>query len=357
MKSITTILLCLITLSGFTQQDSTAQKRAEYLKALEAQKAKLIAERNPQKEVKPNLYASLSDEGHSQFQKTAFLSGAIINSFAFPALLNLEGRQAFGAGVLFGAASYIIPNIALRNTHISQPMADAFSQSYFRSAIHTALISEQLQLTQSGWGAMAIILPNLEGYGSMFIARNKEFTAGTVALSKNVHDLFFAHAFSLQFESSNFNLAVPALAGIAGYIVGAQMDNGRNYTRGDAHLLTACSMYGSLTTAFLIATVENSNNPFSTPVYTLGALAGGIGGVILGDFLSKKVNLSQNQGTEIKYGMLAGGLAGLGIAALFSETKDDSYYLLAGSFIGASVSGFFLHQKHVGSRIPPKPQF
>ncbi|MFT5336161.1 MAG: hypothetical protein ACJAY8_000252 [Sphingobacteriales bacterium] len=357
MKSISIILLCLISLSGFAQQDSTAQKRSEYLKALEGQKAKLIAERSPQKEVKPNIYANLSDEGHSQFQKTVFISGLLINSFAFPALLNLDGRQAFGAGVLFGAASYVIPNLLLRNTHISQPMADAFSQSYFRGAIHTGIIGAQLGLESTGLGVMALILPNIEGYGSMFIARNQNFSEGTVALSKNMHDLFFAHAFSVQADAYNVNLAVPALAGIAGYAVGVYLDKGRNYTRGDAHLLTASSIYGSLTSAFILATFESSTNPFSAPVYTIGALAGGIGGVILGDYFSKKVNLSQNQGTEIKYGMLAGGLAGLGIAALFTESNEESYYLLAGSFIGASISGFFLHQKHIGTRVAPKPQF
>lgn len=121
----------------------------------------------------------------------------------------------------------------------------------------------------------------------------------------------------------------------AGYAIGTAMSNSRHYTAGDATILANLGMLGAIVPPSLLSVTDSEDEN----LYIGAAIAGSIGGLVLGHSLLAERDFTSSQGSYVSLGTLAGGVMGLGVVFL-TNTDSGKAYAIAGS-AGATL-GFAL---------------
>ncbi len=124
----------------------------------------------------------------------------------------------------------------------------------------------------------------------------------------------------------------------AGLGLGVWLLRDRRYSTGDVAAFRSAGVLG----AQVGATVTRAAGVDESRGIAAGALAAGLGGVVLGDRLLREVELSRGEGLLVNAGHLAGGAAALGITYLIVEEIDEHPVLFLststlGSLLGAGL--------------------
>jgi hypothetical protein len=138
----------------------------------------------------------------------------------------------------------------------------------------------------------------------------------------------------------------------AGLATGGLLARKIVYTRGDAYIVRASGALGALATT----TFTTYADPNDDRVYSSTAMAGAVGGLVLGHVLIRDHDFTSDQGALVTLGEVAGGLFGIGMVSLAAGGHDaDASTYWTGAMLGAA-GGFTVSYLLLESDASLKPK-
>jgi hypothetical protein len=287
--------------------------------------------------------ANIAAEGDGRWALigTSTVVGLGYYGWTLPIAFNVTGGGQFaGAYMLTGAASFFLPFALTLNSPVTWGQANLFYGGATHGPAHAGLFL--LLLNPTGITFQQVALAGLMGgaleiSGGLAWATFSGMTAGTshaIIVGSDIGaGLGFALSTIVAASVSLSTAQVPAglaLAGAAGgAITGSVMGPLLHLTWGDAELLWLSTLVGS----FVPIPFVTWANPSDIRPYTILAILGGTGGVLVGTLALMGMHLDLGQAMLMDLGTLAGGLVGLGTSLILGATSDFRIGLTA-SMIG-----------------------
>jgi len=295
---------------------------------------------------------ALGQDGRFLLLGQTTLLGVGFYGWAVPESLGVEGGAAYaGTYLLTAAGSFFLPFMLTQDQPVTFGMANLSRSGAMRGVGHGALLYHLLTgpdpedfeagLARERARLGTMVLTSLgEGVGGYLWARSEDMDPGRAATIANGADLGQLWGMGLSGVSGedDFSRRGPAglaLAGAAaGVWAGSEWSARRDYTWGDANVMRTGGAVGILSGLALADAVAGGESA----VYWGGALLGSAAGAIVADRMVDGLDFSVGQSVLVQLGTLAGGLTGLGVAAL---VEAETTGLLISSAVGAAA-GFGL---------------
>ena len=249
--------------------------------------------------------------------------------------------------MLTSSAGLLVPLSVTRESTVTDAEASLSLYGGTRGIAHGALVYGLLtgKVSERELGRGVPRLTTLTSLGEVIsgvcIARSSDMSAGTAetiaaggdfGLGLGVgtaHLAGFLHDDSVRPASG----AILIGAGV-GLLAGRWLADQQSYTRGDAWVLRTTHAVGAYAPLALVDMFEPEENR----AYTAAAMGGGVLGVGLGHYLTRRRDFTTGQGLLIASGAAAGGLLGAGLAyVVSSDDADNRTRYLAASALGATV--------------------
>ncbi len=235
-----------------------------------------------------------------------------------------------GLELVIGGLGYLIPSILTANAPMTDGEGSLALGSAFLGAAHGVLLDVLLTNGNPGRevGPFATAVSVGETGIGYLIASKNNMTEGTADMIR-YGGLFgmmdgIGLAFAVNNSASGALWSGMGLAGsAAGYAVGTALANAQEYSRGNASVILTAGIYGALIPPLIYASAISYNtntNPASGLLLT--AVAGNIGGVILGNSLMQGKHFSDGEGTAVILGTTAGFAIGLGMSEILTSSSN-----------------------------------
>jgi len=267
------------------------------------------------------------------------------SGFAMPAILQTRsGRQSTGAYLITAGAGFLAPYFITKNMDITNGMTTLGLHGGMRGIADGALFYWLIKGDTENWDDQAL-------FSSMMVASVGELLAGTsIASSTNMEDGQASTLSTMGLFGGGIGFAAYGLAGsegdisgpllvfggsALGYGAGLLMTNNQYYTPGDAQVLSVSGPNGVM----LALTLTLAFDPDEERLYYGTAIAGALGGLIVGNELVRGKDFTTADAVYIGLGASGGYLVGSALGVMASP-KDGKVVAIA-SAIGGSV-GFAL---------------
>jgi len=268
--------------------------------------------------------------------------------WAVPVALNLDSpKLGVALYMLSSGAGFFIPFSATAGFPVTDGAAALSTYLATRGIAH-GILSYHLVLgeetTARGAIAFGMVGSIVEGVLGFRAATRTNMSAGTAEVIGVGGDfgigwgLGTAHLAGFFQEDSRRPAMGSILAGSGvGLLAGRILASREHYTRGDADVLRAAGILGAYAPLAIIDIIGTENEKS----YTTASMIGSVLGLAMGHDLVGGKDFSDGDGILITLSEVAGGLAGLGFAYLFSSDGDNSELFLTLSSLGAG-GGFWL---------------
>jgi hypothetical protein len=308
----------------------------------------------------------LDQEGRARLLGGTTLMGLAFYGWAVPVILDIdEGTTAAGLYMLTAGTSFLGPWLATRQRAVSRGMTDLGMYGATRGALHGFLVhylatwKEDDDLDSSGDGrgevAAAMGFSVAEGLGGYLWAGGRGLELATTRTLGLGGDFGMIQGLSLAGILDPGDRATAALAllgGWGGVGLGHAWAGRRDHSSGDVTALGTAGHVGLLTGLALADLMDAGSHD---RWYGVGALAGSLSGLAVGDRLVRTTHFTEAQGRLVALGSVAGGAFGLGVAYLIvgdDDTDDDrSSVYLASTSVGA-MAGYGLTYRSLAPRAP-----
>ncbi|HZK75811.1 MAG TPA: hypothetical protein VFD13_02790 [Candidatus Kapabacteria bacterium] len=238
-----------------------------------------------------------------------------------------------GIELVIGGLGYLIPSVLTQNAPMTDGEGSLALGGAFLGAAHGLLIDVLLSNGNTGLeiGPFAAAVSVGETGIGYAIASKNNMSEGTADIIRYGGLFGMMDGLGLAFVANNTPSpslwAGLSLAGsAAGYAAGTVMANNQTYTRGDASVVLTAGLFGTLLPPLLYASAISYNtatNPASALV--LLAVAGNVGGVVLGNSLMQGKQFSNGEGTAVILGTTAGYTIGLGIGDILTSSNQINF--------------------------------
>jgi hypothetical protein len=262
-----------------------------------------------------------------------------------------------GSYLLSAGIGFMISYGSTYNSNISKGLARFSSIGGLLGTYHgitfvQMFLSDDIESEQIGLGMLGgSIIELLINYN---IAKKYDFSFGRSNALSN-YAIFGSGFGPLISNSLGFfdgaslkNYSITTLATSAlGYYLGSIITKGNYYNDGDANVLTNSAIIGGALPMSLMVLFDNGNSKSITNAM----IGGSIIGIAIGDYLAKKINLSESQGNYLSLAFLGGALIGTGFGLLvspvekvnpFHEETDYKYVPILGTLGGFGIFSLLL---------------
>ena len=284
---------------------------------------------------------------------TYCLLGLFFYDWAVPVVLDVEeAGAAVGLGLLAAGASYYIPYKLTSGRPVTYGEAEMVRTGAIRGLVDGGLLwallgpdddesSDDDESPEDGGTAMVMGASIVGGAIGSRWARAAQMTPGTAAMIANGSDfgMLATGGLLVLFEvEESRGVAGALLAGGAGGVAMAYYRaRPRPYSWGDAQAVRDAGILGAFTGMMVVDWTGSEDEKAIASV----ALVGMAAGLAVGDRLVQRTELTPGQAVLIELGMIAGSVAGLGVAyVLASDDADESVYLT--SAVAGAAAGYGL---------------
>ncbi len=276
-------------------------------------------------------------------------------SWSIPLALNLDGSTFAGAYTLLTGGTILAAMSLTKKKEVTIAEANlslAFSQ---RGILHGFLL--EFIITDEPSNDM-LLLNSLvsvgEGLYAYKYAVNQKLTEGEAASIRIHHDFLLTETGALLWMTNNseiFNkksaltLLIGSCAG--GAYLGKQISEKINFTAGDAIVLqNAWSLGASI--ALSTGVVGEASEKGYVSLYAAGAIAGLLGG----EYMADRYDLSRADGSYLTLSTWSGGLIGYGTSLLIQGDRPDAGQYKTRATLAAlgSLTGFGLYTYRIESK-------
>jgi hypothetical protein len=283
--------------------------------------------------------AALDQDGRLLLVGGTTLVGLGYYGWVVPLALDVEdGRGFLASYMLTAGASFLIPYIYTRHRPVTYGMANAGFWGATRGALHGAFLAGLFDPSPSEglWGGLSIATSLAESLAGYAWARRADLSAGDVHVIGNFGDFGTAAAgySMLMLQPDNESVVYGSL--LAGAAAGLAMGPGRArslpYTWGDAEVQRGLALLGAGNGAAVFDWIAGDDASDDELRLLGGLLLGGsAAGLVLADRALRGRDFTAGQGILVDLGTVAGGLIGLGVAALVGPEEGDEtlYFTLA----------------------------
>jgi hypothetical protein len=308
----------------------------------------------------------LDQEGRARLLGGTTLMGLAFYGWAVPVILDVdEATTAAGLYMLTAGTSFLGPWLATRQRPVSRGMADLGMYGATRGAVHGFLVhylatwkdDDDLHSSGDGRGEVAAAMgfSVAEGLGGYLWAGGRGLDLATTRTLGLGGDFGMVQGLSLAGildAGDRAAAALTLLGGWGGMGLGYAWAGRRDHSVGDVTALGTAGSVGFVTGLALADLVDGGSHD---RWYGVGALAGSLAGLGVGDRLVRTTHFTEAQGRLIGLGSLAGGAFGLGVAYLIvgdDDLDDDgsSVYLVSAA-VGA-MAGYGLTYRSLAPRGP-----
>lgn len=268
--------------------------------------------------------------------------GLVLYDWAVPYILGVEDPKAgVGLGLLSAGASFYIPFSTTSRRMVTYGEAEMVRTSALRGLPYGALVYDLIRSDdEEGGRALASLLMASSlagGIGGSHWARKTQMTAGTARMVANGSDFGMLAAGGLlvfcDAEDDHVIAGSLLAGGIGGVAVAYHRAKALPYSWGDAEALRTAGILG----AFAGAVVLEWSDTEDERAYAAGVLGGCAAGLVVGDRLVERTELTGGQAILIELGTIAGGVTGLGLAYLLASDNADATIYLTSSMVGATA--------------------
>lgn len=266
---------------------------------------------------------------------------------------------ATGLEFILGGAGYILSSALTAHAPMTDGEGSLALGGAFLGAVHGVLVDELISNGNSGSeiGPLATLFSIGETGIGYAIASHNAMSEGTADIIRYGGLFGMADGIGLAFA---FNPdATPSLwAGMglvgstAGFAAGIAMADAEPYTRGNATAVLTAGGYGALLPPLIYAsaTSYNTDANLAAPTMLLLAVAGNVGGTLLGNALMDGRHLSNWEGIAVLLGTTAGSLIGEGVGLVFaSNTNALSPWAVTLPIVLGSAAGFGISIASIGN--------
>jgi hypothetical protein len=267
------------------------------------------------------------------------------HGWAIPVALQVKESVAGGLYLLTAAAGYFIPLLATEHTSVSRGTASLGLYGGSRGIVHGIMLglvagAEDNGPLLVGAGVLASVA---EEIAAVNIARHTNLSDGDAVAIGVLGDFGAGIGVGMADVSGALDSdnAAPVgawvLAGsAAGLATGGLLARKVDYTRGDAYVVRAAGALGSIATI----TFTTYADPKDDRVYSSTAMAGAVGGLVLGHALIRDRDFSSDQGALITLGEVSGGLLGVGVVTLTVGQHDAAPSAYWTGILSGAAGGF-----------------
>lgn len=283
--------------------------------------------------------------------RTAFLLVTTALSLGYygwtlPYALDIEEPEVFtGVYLLTSGAGFFGPLLLTRNRRVTDASATLSFYGGTRGAVHGIYVDQLLYGDYKDFrrAATTSLLTSVAEYAVGFVVADRtDMSGGTAEVIGAGGDFGLAFgwgaAYALDIEGSREKAATALACSGLGLYGGHLLSRWQNYTRGDAYFLRAAVNLLAYDALAVAGPVVHEGSDDETNALTASAMAGGVGGIVLGHYLARGKNFTTGQGVLIHVGEFTGALFGLGLALVAGA---EEWGLLYSSAAGAT-GGFFL---------------
>ena len=283
--------------------------------------------------------------GIDQSGRPIFLGGAYtlsigVYGWGIPYLLGLDGSVAIGSYLLISAGGILIAHAATERMEISEATANLSFYGSMMGLAHGVMIAIIVRNDESmgkGYVSSAMIFSTLEGILGFQAGKKLKLSGGGVEMLGTMSGaglLYGWGASSLMDLSGSRPISTTMLIGsIVGTAAGLLMVSDDSYTNGDVGVIRGTAMLGAyVPLSILIAAHVNGSK-----AYIGTAMAGGILGGTIGNYLVKNKDFTTAEGTYIMFGAFGGMLIGGGIPLLAGAENGEVAAVLSGA---GALAGF-----------------
>lgn len=265
--------------------------------------------------------AALDQEGRYLLLGTTSVLGLAYYGWALPATLDVnDGRVAVATYMFTAGAGFVIPYMLTKTRPVTYGMADLGYWGATRGIVHGVLLGNSLSdnaRVPIGLGMAASILEATIGYAW---AAHSDMSPGTAHDIGNMGDFGGVTGFGLAalsgLDNNDDAVRGMVLAGsLLGVPIGAGYAHTRHHTWGDAEIQRMAYGTGVLAGFMVADWIDGLDSPH---IGGGAVLVGGTLGFLAADRGLRNHDFSGGQGILVDFGTVAGGLIGLGTAALVS---------------------------------------
>jgi hypothetical protein len=263
---------------------------------------------------------------------------------------NASDQVKVGTYLVTAGAGTFIPLYFTRNRPVTMASAAMAWYGMSRGALHGALLPYALNVDPVGKPAAACALgfSVVEGIAGFEWAARTGMSTGSAATISNGTDFgaLYGLGFSHLFNGEDSGRAAGTLIGSGvGLVASALYAPRRDHTYGDASVMRTGGWVGGFTGLAIVQTFGPENYEKSS---TVGAVAGGTLGLLVGDRLVRKADFSFGQSIIVDLTTFGGGLLGLGTGFLAQGSGGSERVLwsttAAGTVVGYAV-GYSMYAK------------
>jgi hypothetical protein len=297
--------------------------------------------------------------------------GLGLYGWALPRALNIDpstSTRAFvGSYMLIGAASFVVPYLLTRDTHVSPAQVNLAvyggSRGIWHGLLVGALVGGDLtpEVRSRAWAGSMFAGSLIELLLGYHLAPALAPTPGRARTIAAVGDagllLGFGTGYLLRFdrkETADQQARAMAGAGLVGAALGLGsgylLARARQNSWGDGEVLRASAALGALEGAAL-ADLGGVDLSLDDRTFTSLVMGGGVLGLVGGDLLVRQAEFSVGESLLIDLGTVAGALLGAGVT--FLAIKDNGPYLFGsglGAALGFGVSTWLTPGRTAGQR-------
>lgn len=295
---------------------------------------------------------TIDKSGRPLFVATSTAMAFGFYGWAIPYLFeeNASSQVIVGTYMVTASAGTFIPLWFTRNRPVTMASAAMAWYGMSRGALHGALLPYAFNANTENKSpvACALGLSAVEGIAGFEWATRTGMSTGSAATISNGSDFgsLYGLGFSHLFNGESSGLAAGTLIGSGvGLVASALYVPHRDHTYGDASVMRTGGWVGGFTGLAIVQTFGPEDYEKSSSV---GAIAGGTVGLLLGDRLVHKADFTFGQSVIVDLTTIGGGLLGLGTGFL-AQGEGGSERVLwsasaAGTVVGYAV-GYRMYSK------------
>ncbi|MCC7539708.1 MAG: hypothetical protein IT379_26030 [Deltaproteobacteria bacterium] len=284
--------------------------------------------------------------------RLALVIGATIYGLAAagpltPLSLDVDDTKGFlGLYLLVAGGSFFLPFLLTRDADVPWGATALGLSGAVRGLAHGALLSLLLDDgsdEQTMFASMLVVSMLELGVGYLW-ADQTDMTAGEAHAAYLGSDVGLGLGLGLGVIAVGDDVdlerdpgvVVAGLVGAAAGVVGGRLfASARSWTWGDAELVQTTFLGGLYTglTTMVVLGVEDVR------ALTSAAIVGSMGGLVIGDLLTRGRDVTTGQSIGVELGMFAGGFVGAGLGFLaFSDSDGDLDEVGARAMLGVSAA-------------------
>lgn len=287
---------------------------------------------------------TIDTSGRPLFVATTTLMAFGFYGWAIPYLFeeNASPEVVSGTYLVTAGAGTFLPLWFTRNRPVSMASALMGWYGMSRGTLHGALLPYALTVDPGGKSpvACAFAFSIVEGIAGFEWAARTGMSAGSAATLSNgadfgtLYGLGFADLFNADGSGTAAGTLIGSCVGLAGSAVYAPH---RVHTYGDASVMRTAGWVGGYTGLALVQTFGPKDYEKSS---TIGAMAGGTLGLLIGDGLVRKTEFTFGQSVIVDLCAGGGGLLGLGLGMFASGNESIRDEVLWSASALGTVAGY-----------------